>query len=176
MKSDTRCKEMISNYWIILTLFLQEMFDSQEMFGQIVRLWKVATPHGRASQHLSSGAAPKCTDVFLWCLGKKLQICWKFRENLNKAKSLVFSYKNQTYLTLTYFFVLRTWIIVNSTSRIVPTCRVVNLAKSSAIRHMCSLQLGRIGALGRNVLSLEMDWSAGQLLAPSCRAFSVGRI
>ena len=88
----------------------------------------------------------------------------------------MFLYKKPDVFDFDVFFVLRTWIIVNSTSRIVPTCRVVNLAKSSAIRHMCSLQLGRIGALGRNVLSLEMDWSAGQLLAPSCRAFSVGRI
>lgn len=80
------------------------MFDSQEMFGQIVRLWKVATPHGRASQHLSSGAAPKCTDVFLWCLGKKLQICWKFRKNLNKAKNLVFLYKKPDVFDFDVFF------------------------------------------------------------------------
>ena len=86
------------------------------------QLWGCAKVHG-------------CLPLVPWqrCRGKFAKT--------KKRKKHVFI-KNETYLIV---FVLRTWIIVNSTSRIVPMCRVVNLAKSSAIRHMCSLQLGRIG-------------------------------
>ena len=176
MKYDEKCWDDINiiQYWDDIARDV-----CQEMFGQTVRLWKVATPHGRASQHLSSGAAPKCTAVFLWCLGKKLQICGNFVFEFKKKDLIVeiCCVKKQDVFDFDVFFCAKD---LDNCEFDFSNCSNVQSGESCEIKcnppYVLAAAWQNRYPSARNVLSLEMDWSAGQLLAPSCCAFSVGRI
>ena len=141
MKSDKKCWDVCQT--------------CQEMFGQTWGCEKLQLHTDVLLSTSALGLRQSARMSSSGALAKSFKSVGNFVFELKKRPQdlVLLCKKYLTYLTLTYFFVLRTWIIVNSTSRIVPMCRVVNLAKSSAIRHMCSLQLGRIG-----IQVHEMSW------------------
>lgn len=171
MKSDTRWKEMIS----ILTRYNKRCL-SRDVWtnGEAVKSCNSTRTCFSAPQLWGCAKVHGCLPLVPW---QKASNLWKFRENLKKAKNLVFLYKKRDVFDFDIFFCAKD---LDNCEFDFSNCSNVQSGESCEIKcnppYVLAAAWQNRYPSARNVLSLEMDWSAGQLLAPSCRAFSVGRI